>query len=155
MSPPPPLLLLASVVFLCVVRALSRFRAWMVLIHKSTYLLLLFREVVLTFMEKPFIDFKFKLGKLNVMSIGPGDMNVGALVSETIKGIVTNLMVFPVKMVVPILEEQDILVSRRPPLCLCVFCVKRVYDIVCADSRQVLTFTKFLRFLLHTPPPPL
>lgn len=78
-------------------------------------------EVVLTFMEKPFIDFKFKLGKLNVMSIGPGDMNVGALVSETIKNIVTNLMVFPVKMVIPILYEQDILVSwlgARPlPFC--------------------------------------
>lgn len=74
-------------------------------------------------MEKPFIDFKFKLGKLNVMSIGPGDMNVGALVSETIKNIVTNLMVFPVKMVVPILYEQDILVSWRSPLLVCVFCV--------------------------------
>lgn len=70
-------------------------------------------------MEKPFIDFKFKLGKLNVMSIGPGDMNVGALVSETIKSIVTNLMVFPVKMVIPILYEQDILVSCPPPPSLC------------------------------------
>ena len=79
-------------------------------------------------MEKPFIDFKFKLGKLNVMSIGPGDMNVGALVSETIKNIVTNLMVFPVKMVVPILYEQDILVSwldLAASLCVCV-CVSRV-----------------------------
>lgn len=45
------------------------------------------------------------------MSIGPGDMNVGALVSDTIKDIVTGLMVFPVKMVVPILDEQDIVVS--------------------------------------------
>lgn len=65
-------------------------------------------------MEKPFIDFKFSLGKLEVMSIGPGDMNVGNLVSDTIKNIVTNLMVFPVKMVVPILYEQDILVSTVP-----------------------------------------
>lgn len=63
-------------------------------------------------MEKPFIDFNFSLGKLEVMSIGPGDMNVGNLVSETIKNIVTNLMVFPVKMVVPILYEQDILVRH-------------------------------------------
>eukprot|EP00903_Cladosiphon_okamuranus_P007574 g7348.t1 len=73
-----------------------------------------FGAVVLTFMEKPFIDFKFKLGKLNVMSIGPGDMNVGALVSDTIKNIVTNLMVFPVKMVIPILYEQDILALSNP-----------------------------------------
>lgn len=65
-------------------------------------------------MEKPFIDFKFKLGKLNLMGIGPGDMNVGALVSDTIKNIVSSLMVFPVKMVVPILYEQDLLELANP-----------------------------------------
>ncbi|CAM9659324.1 unnamed protein product, partial [Hapterophycus canaliculatus] len=73
-----------------------------------------FGAVVLTFMEKPFIDFKFKLGKLNLMGIGPGDMNVGALVSDTIKNIVSSLMVFPVKMVVPILYEQDLLELANP-----------------------------------------
>lgn len=65
-------------------------------------------------MEKPFIDFKFSLGKLNLMGIGPGDMNVGALVSDTIKNIVSGLMVFPVKMVVPILYEQDLLDLANP-----------------------------------------
>lgn len=62
-------------------------------------------------MEKPFLDFAFSLGRLDVMSIGPGEASVGAAVSNMIKGIVTNMMVFPQKLVIPILYEQDILVS--------------------------------------------
>lgn len=62
-------------------------------------------------MEKPFLDFAFSLGKMDVMSIGPGDANIGAAVSNMIKGILESMMVFPQRMVVPILEEQDIMVS--------------------------------------------
>lgn len=62
-------------------------------------------------MEKPFIDFDFSLGKLEVMSIGPGDKNLGAAVGNIIRNIITNLMVFPVKMVIPMLLDQDLLVS--------------------------------------------
>ena len=62
-------------------------------------------------MEKPFINFQFSLGKLEVMSIGPGDMNVGNVVSDLIKDIIKDLMVFPAKLPVPILDGQDIMVS--------------------------------------------
>lgn len=93
-------------------------------------------QVAITFMEKPYIDFKFQLGKLNVMAIGPGDMNVGALVSSTIKNIVTGLMVFPVKMVIPILGDDivnDILVSwRAVPLDVCAVCAVCARVCVCS-----------------------
>lgn len=70
-----------------------------------------FGAIALTFMEKPFIDFNFSLGKLEVMNLGPGDMNVGRLVCDTIKNVMNGLMVFPKKMVVPILPDQDLVVS--------------------------------------------
>lgn len=63
-------------------------------------------------MEKPFLDFAFSLGKLDVMSIGPGDANIGNAVSNMIKNILDSMMVFPKKMVVPILYEQDIMVRE-------------------------------------------
>lgn len=66
-----------------------------------------------TFMEKPFLDFAFSLGKLDVMSIGPGEASVGAAVSNTIKNVLDSMMVFPKKMVIPILAEQDVMVSYR------------------------------------------
>lgn len=70
-----------------------------------------FGAVLLTFMEKPFIDFKFSLGKLDVMSIGPGDMNVGNMVGDIIHNAIKDMLVFPKKMPVPILYDQDICVS--------------------------------------------
>lgn len=69
-----------------------------------------FGAVVITFMERPFLDFAFSLGKLDVMSIGPGDASIGSAVSNMIKNIVDSMMVFPKKMVIPILYEQDVLV---------------------------------------------
>ena len=45
------------------------------------------------------------------MSIGPGDLSVGKMVCDTIKNIIHGMMVFPTKMVTPILDEQDLLVS--------------------------------------------
>lgn len=76
-------------------------------------------------MEKPFLDFAFSLGKLDVMSIGPGDANIGAAVSNVIKGILDTMMVFPNKMVVPILLEQDMLVREgvKDVDFLCMFCL--------------------------------
>lgn len=62
-------------------------------------------------MEKPFLDFSFSLGKLDVMSIGPGDASIGAAVSNVIKNVLDGMMVFPKKMVVPVLMDQDLLVS--------------------------------------------
>lgn len=82
-----------------------------------------FGAVVLTFMEKPFINFQFSLGKLEVMGIGPGDMNVGNVVSDLIKNIISDLMVFPAKLPVPILEDQDIVVSFLYLFLLCVFTI--------------------------------
>lgn len=72
-----------------------------------------FGAIVFTFLEKPFLDFSFSLGKLDVMSIGPGEASVGAAVSNMIRNILNGMMVFPKKMVIPILPEQDVLVSQH------------------------------------------
>ncbi|CAM9882601.1 unnamed protein product, partial [Chrysoparadoxa australica] len=74
----------------------------------------IFGALALTFMEKPFIDFTFKLGALDVMSLGAGDYSIGNTVSNIIKDVMQGLMTFPKKLVIPMLEDQDIEALTNP-----------------------------------------
>ncbi|CAM9588242.1 unnamed protein product [Discosporangium mesarthrocarpum] len=73
-----------------------------------------FGALMVTFMEKPFVDFSFKLGKLDVMSIGPGEASIGNAVSNLIKNIVSNMMLYPAKMVIPMLDDVDVQALANP-----------------------------------------
>jgi hypothetical protein len=70
--------------------------------------------VAVCFMEKPFVDFKFKVAGLDIMSLGPGDMNLAGAVSATIKSVIETMMLYPKKFVVPIMDEVDIAALANP-----------------------------------------
>lgn len=115
MLPPLPLLMLMLMLLLLTILLLMTLLLMLLLLTLLLMILSLttqqfpcFGMVNLTFMEKPFINFDFSLGKLELMSIGPGDMNVGNLVSDIIKNIITDLMVFPAVLPIPILDNQDV-----------------------------------------------
>ncbi|KAG5179390.1 hypothetical protein JKP88DRAFT_264267 [Tribonema minus] len=105
-----------------------------------------FGALAVTFMERPFIDFTFKVGSLDVMSIGsgdmsvaaamsaimkslthplthlflpqvgsldvmsigPGDMSVAAAVSAIIKSTIQSMMLYPKKLVIPMVDGVDV-----------------------------------------------
>jgi Ca2+-dependent lipid-binding protein len=48
------------------------------------------------------------------MSVGPGDMSVGATVSNIIKSVIQDLMLYPKKLVIPVMEETDIRALANP-----------------------------------------
>lgn len=66
-----------------------------------------FEAITLCILHKPVIDFSFKVGSLNIMSIGPADYNVAAIVQNLIVSILNGLMVYPKKIVIPIAKDVD------------------------------------------------
>ncbi|CAM9322949.1 unnamed protein product [Phaeothamnion confervicola] len=79
----------------------------------------MFGALSITFMERPLIDFSFKasestVAKLDIMSIGPGDMSIGKAVTSTIKKIINDILVFPKKLVIPIMEGVDLNAVSNP-----------------------------------------
>ncbi len=73
-----------------------------------------FGAVSVCFMEKPYVDFSLKLAGLDVMSLGPGDANVSNAVGKVIKSIIETMMLFPKKMVIPMIDDVDIKSLSNP-----------------------------------------
>ncbi len=73
-----------------------------------------FGAVSVCFMEKPYVDFSLKLAGLDVMSLGPGDANVSHAVGKVIKNIIETMMLFPKKMVIPMIDEVDMMSLSNP-----------------------------------------
>jgi Ca2+-dependent lipid-binding protein len=66
-----------------------------------------FGAITICFMKKPFMDFSFKVGSLDVMNLGPADYNVASVVNNIVKSIVDGMMVYPKKLVIPMVTEVD------------------------------------------------
>ena len=66
-----------------------------------------FGAVTVCFLKKPFMDFSFKVGSLDVMNLGPADYNVASVVNNIIKSIVNGVMVYPKKLVIPMVSDVD------------------------------------------------
>ena len=75
-----------------------------------------FGAMTFTCMEKPYIDFGFKTGSVNVMNIGPGDYNVAKAVSNIIHSTLTSWLLYPNKYVMPWVEDVDVaaLTTAKP-----------------------------------------
>jgi Ca2+-dependent lipid-binding protein len=85
-------------------------------------------------MEKPFIDFSFSVGALDVMSIGPADMNVATVVDNMVRGILEGMMLYPKKYVMPWLEDVDLQPLLHPkPVGLLVLHLKSAKNLIVAD----------------------
>jgi Ca2+-dependent lipid-binding protein len=93
-----------------------------------------FGAISLCFMEKPFIDFSFSVGALDVMNIGPADMNVATVVDNMVRGILESMMLYPKKYVMPCLEEVDLQALLHPkPVGLLVLHLKSARNLIIAD----------------------
>jgi hypothetical protein len=55
------------------------------------------------------------MGGLNIMSLGPGDMNVASAVSIIVKSVIEGMMLYPKKIVVPMVEGIDTTHLENPP----------------------------------------
>ncbi len=73
-----------------------------------------FGAVSVCFMEKPYVDFSLKVAGLDVMSLGPGDANVSHAVGNVIKNTIETMMLFPKKMVIPMINDVDIKSLSNP-----------------------------------------
>ena len=104
-----------------------------------------FGAISFCFMEKPFIDFSFSVGALDVMNIGPADMNVATVVDNTVRGILESYMLYPKKYVMPWLEEVDLQALLNPkPVGLLVLHLKSAKDLIIADLFSSDPFVQFV-----------
>ena len=73
----------------------------------------------LAFLDKPHIDFRFKIMGLDAMSVSvPGLLDVATTVSNAIKGLLQGLMVYPTHLVIPLADEEvlgNLELTRPPP----------------------------------------
>mmetsp|Transcript_3345 Transcript_3345/g.5234 ORF Transcript_3345/g.5234 Transcript_3345/m.5234 type:complete len:960 (+) Transcript_3345:112-2991(+) len=67
-----------------------------------------FGAITVTCMQKPFVDFSFKVGALDVMNIGAAEYNVAAAVNNIIRSILTTIALYPSKFVIPMVPDVDV-----------------------------------------------
>ena len=105
----------------------------------------------LSFLEKPHIDFRFKIAGLDAMSVSvPGVLDVAETVIEAIKSSL-EMMVYPTHLVVPLIEDDALASSeltRSPPHGVLRFTI--VAASVSFESYPLLTAV--LELLKRTPP---
>ena len=66
-------------------------------------------------MHKPVIDFALKVASVDVMSLGPGDNNISSVVSRLIVSILHDLMIYPNKITIPIVNPQPLGIDETGP----------------------------------------
>jgi len=104
-----------------------------------------FGAISLCFMEKPFIDFSFSVGALDVMNIGPADMNVATVVDNMVRGILESYLLYPKKYVIPWLDDVDLQPLLHPkPVGLLVLHIKSAKNLIIADLFSSDPFVQFM-----------
>lgn len=59
-------------------------------------------------MQAPYLDFTVAVGSMDVLNVGPADMNIGTYVRNTIRSIVCNMMLYPKCMAIPLVDDKVI-----------------------------------------------
>ncbi|KAG5191948.1 calcium-activated chloride channel-domain-containing protein [Tribonema minus] len=69
-----------------------------------------FGNLSVCFMERPYVDFTFKVGAVDLMSLGPAELNIASAVSAVTKMVLQDIVpvLYPQKMVIPIIEPKDL-----------------------------------------------
>ncbi|CAE7635229.1 SYT3, partial [Symbiodinium microadriaticum] len=103
-----------------------------------------FGAITICFMKKPFMDFSFKVGSLDVMNLGPADYNVASVVNNIIRSIVDGVMVYPKKLVVPMVSDVDMKKLTTPaPVGLLVLTIVGAKKLRVADMFSSDPFLSF------------
>jgi hypothetical protein len=96
-----------------------------------------FGAMTFTCMEKPFIDFGFKTGSLNVMNLGAGEYNVAVAVKNIIHSSLTSSLLYPNKYVMPWVEDVDVAVlTTAKPVGLLNLTVLSAKKLIVGDLRS-------------------
>lgn len=66
-----------------------------------------FEAISITCMKKPAIDFNLKIANLEILNLGPANFNVLTLVRNVINAALTEAMLYPKKMIIPIVSNVD------------------------------------------------
>lgn len=66
-----------------------------------------FRAVSITCMSPPEVHFSLKVASLDFMNMGPADFNVTALVRTAIDSVLQGIVVYPKKMVFPVVDDTS------------------------------------------------
>lgn len=72
----------------------------------------------ISFLHKPHVDFSFKVGGFDAMSVSvPGVLDVADTVIDTIKSALENTMVYPIYLVIPLMDDDALgsMELTRPP----------------------------------------
>eukprot|EP00611_Tribonema_gayanum_P017108 TRINITY_DN2965_c0_g1_i1.p1 TRINITY_DN2965_c0_g1~~TRINITY_DN2965_c0_g1_i1.p1 ORF type:complete len:919 (-),score=417.99 TRINITY_DN2965_c0_g1_i1:786-3542(-) len=69
-----------------------------------------FGNLSVCFMERPYVDFTFKVGAVDLMSLGPTELNIASAVSAVTKMVLQDIVpvLYPQKMVIPIIDPKDL-----------------------------------------------
>jgi Ca2+-dependent lipid-binding protein len=94
--------------------------------------------IQLAFLEKPHIDFRFKLAGLDAMSLQvPGLLDVANTVTNAIKGALQGLMVYPTHLVIPLADDEALAsmeLTKPPPRGVLRFCIVEAKNLPRMDS---------------------
>ncbi len=74
-----------------------------------------FGGVKLTCMKAPYIDFAVKVGSLDVLNVGPAEMNVGTYVRNIIRDMICGMMLYPKSMNIPLMDDKAVLDAMGKP----------------------------------------
>lgn len=75
---------------------------------EMTHQLPCFKAISVTCMEKPFVDFSLKVASLDLMNIGAAEYNIMRIVRNIIHSIVSNIALYPKKIIVPMNKGVDV-----------------------------------------------
>lgn len=74
-----------------------------------------FEFLTVSFVKEPKINFSLKLSSLDVMNIGiSSDYNLTAIIEELLKSILSSIMVYPKKIIIPMYAEADLDALQNP-----------------------------------------
>ncbi len=75
-----------------------------------------FGGITLTFMKAPQIDFAVKVGSVDLLSIGPAEMNIGTIVRNMISDIICNMYLYPKRLSIPLMDDNIVMEALGKPI---------------------------------------
>lgn len=95
-----------------------------------------FKYISVTCMHKPVLDFAFKVGAINVMNIGAAEYNVAAVVNNLLRSILSTVLLYPKKIIVPMVPASDLEVAPPVPVGLLQLTITSGRKLKIADLRS-------------------
>jgi len=73
-----------------------------------------FGSLSISLMNMPTLDYSFKVGCVDVLSIGPGNLSIKKIVSNVVQQVMKDMLLYPTKFTVPIMYDEDVAKFTTP-----------------------------------------